>query len=545
MTQNSDWWRTTTIYQVYPRSFMDSSHDGIGDLQGLISRLDYLQKLGIETIWVSPFFSSPQEDWGYDISDYYSIAAEFGNLSDVEQLIKEVHRRDMRILFDLVLNHTSHKHPWFQASRSSADNPKRDWYIWKEGKGSKPPNNWRSIVGSSGWNHDPQTDQWYYASFLPFQPDLNYRNPQVVEAMLAVARHWLDMGVDGFRLDIFHCLYKDQNFQDNPWSWKLFSKDFHAGLFFQQFRYNLNQPETIQFAYQLRKLTDTYTPQRMLLGEIFTDSETARLYLGRNLEGLHLIFAWNLLDAQPNAGYLRDVLREYEENTPHPYLPVQVYGNHDHLRLMSRIRGNHHLAMLMAVFQLTTRGVPVIYYGEEIGMSELQFPKEEWKDPIGRRFRWLPNFMTRMMQISATRDGCRSPMQWKDSENAGFSAPGIETWLPVNHDFPQVNVADQEENPDSLLNNYRRLLQIRRDHAALHAGKLELIGSAGDHDPLLAYRRYEGEERVLILLNFGTQQVTYQGRSEFMQLIFQAGELHHDQNSSIILGPYAAAIFIE
>jgi len=207
MINSNPWWRETTIYQIYPRSYMDSNGDGIGDLQGIISRLDYIQDLGFETLWLSPFFSSPQQDWGYDISNYLGVAPEYGSLADVEQLIEEVHLRGMRILFDLVLNHTSDQHPWFLASRSSKDNPKRDWYIWRDGRGSRPPNNWRSTVGGSAWHFDPATGQWYYASFLPFQPDLNYHNPQVIQAMLATARHWLDLGVDGFRLDIFHALY--------------------------------------------------------------------------------------------------------------------------------------------------------------------------------------------------------------------------------------------------------------------------------------------------------------------------------------------------
>jgi glycosidase len=226
MAEQIPWWQKTTIYQIYPRSFMDSNGDGIGDLKGIISKLDYLQDLGFETIWLSPFFASPQADWGYDISDYLSIAPEYGQLGDVEQLIIEVHRRQMRVLFDLVLNHTSDQHPWFESSRSSKDDPRRDWYIWRDGKGSRPPNNWRSIVGGSAWHFDAQTKQWFYASFLPFQPDLNYRNPDVVSQMMAVAKYWLDMGVDGFRLDIFHSLFKDEEFRDNPWSTKLFSRDY-------------------------------------------------------------------------------------------------------------------------------------------------------------------------------------------------------------------------------------------------------------------------------------------------------------------------------
>ena len=456
MAEQIPWWQKTTIYQIYPRSFMDSNGDGIGDLQGIISKLDYLQDLGFETIWISPFFASPQADWGYDISDYLSIAPEYGQLGDVEQLITEVHRRQMRVLFDLVLNHTSDQHPWFESSRSSKDDPRRDWYIWRDGKGSRPPNNWRSIVGGSAWHFDAQTKQWFYASFLPFQPDLNYRNPDVVSQMMAVAKYWLDLGVDGFRLDIFHSLFKDEEFRDNPWSTKLFSRDYPAG-FFQDYLYNFNQPETFEFACQLRQLADSYASPKLLLGEIFADTSTSKKYLGQDTPGLNLVFLWNLLNVRPEAAYLRDILAQNENNYSPPYTPVLVYGNHDHQRLMSRIRNDDRLASLLAVFQFTARGVPVTYYGEEIGMSELLLPKDEWIDPVGMRFSWLPGFIPKAMKINPTRDGCRSPMQWNPDENAGFTSPGTKPWLPLNEDIQQVNVSSQLEQPESLLNSYRQL----------------------------------------------------------------------------------------
>jgi glycosidase len=315
------WWQTTTIYQIYPRSFKDSNKDGIGDIRGIISKLDYIQDLGFETIWFSPFFSSPQQDWGYDVSDYLNTAPEYGTLTDVEDLIYEIHRRDMHVLFDLVLNHTSEQHPWFQESRSSISNPKRDWYIWQDGRGKKPPNNWKSITGGSGWNYDHLTKQWYYASFLPFQPDLNYRNLEVVNAMFDVVRYWLDKGVDGFRLDIFHSLYKDKYFRDNPLSLQLIPDDFTAG-FFQRWQYNLNQPETAQFAHKLRELIEPYSPERLLLGEIFADDKTIKEYLGPDNNGLNLVFLWGLKQVEPNTDFLKNILKKYEKNFPEPFKPV-------------------------------------------------------------------------------------------------------------------------------------------------------------------------------------------------------------------------------
>ena len=543
MAEQVPWWRKTTIYQIYPRSYKDSTNDGIGDLQGIISKLDYIKDLGFETIWISPFFASPLQDWGYDISDYLAVAPEYGQIADLERLIDEVHRRDMRILFDLVLNHTSVKHPWFQASSRSKDDPKRDWYIWKDGRGSRPPNNWHSIIGGSGWHFHAPSKQWYYASLLPFQPDLNYRNPEVMAAMLAVARHWLDLGVDGYRLDIFHCLFKDQNFRDNPWSMILFSRDYPAG-FFQDYLYNSNQPETFQFACQLRELADSYRSPKLLLGEIFADHQTARHYLGQDLEGLNLVFQWNLLNVRPQAKYLRDVLQDNETNFGQPYTPVLVYGNHDHTRLLSRIGGDRRKAQLLAVFQLTARGVPVTYYGEEIGMSGLDLPKNEWKDPVGKRFSWLPAFIPRLMGISTTRDSCRSPMQWSGDENAGFTSPGIEPWLPVNRDYPQVNVSNETNRPGSLLNNYRHLLQIRRKHPALHAGSLEIIPQEDKNCRFLAYFRIYAGEMILVLLNFSDKGLRYPNDSACQREIFRFGEINQDQNGGLTLGPYSAAILI-
>ena len=541
MAGKNPWWRNTTIYQIYPRSFMDSNDDGIGDLQGVIARLDYLKDLGFETIWISPFFTSPQRDWGYDVSDYLSVAPEYGTFPDLEQLIAEVHAREMRVLFDLVLNHTSDQHPWFLDARSSKEAPKRDWYIWRDGKQSRPPNNWRSMIGVPAWHYDLQTEQWYYASFLPFQPDLNYRNPEVVSTMLSIARYWLDLGVDGFRLDIFHSLYKDKYFRDNPWSTKLFSRDYPAG-FFQDYRYNFNQPETFQFAHQLRQLADSYTPTRLLLGEVYADKETTKQYLGINLDRLNLVFQWNLINVRPTADYLRKILEYNQANYPHPYTPVLVYGNHDHRRLISRIGNNPRLAKLLAVFQFTARGVPVTYYGEEIGMSELYLPKDNWLDPVGKHFKWLPEFAQRLMKMSATRDGCRSPMQWTPEENAGFSSPGLNTWLPINKDFLRVNVSSERENPASLFNTYRALLRIRNEQLALQSGDLTVILHKMYHPDVLAYTRNFEREKILVLINFGDRTVSFTNETDCTQKLVTIGEIKQDRNNNIELGPFAAAI---
>lgn len=541
MKTSPDWWQKTTIYQVYPRSFKDSDGDGIGDLQGLISKLDYIQDLGFETIWLSPIFDSPQKDMGYDVRDYLTIAPEYGSLEDVERLIEQVHRRGMRILFDLVLNHTSDQHPWFVESRSSRDNPKRNWYIWKEDWGGKPPNNWRSVLGGSGWHFDPLTSQWYYASFLPFQPDLNFRNPQVEQAMLGVARRWLELGVDGYRLDIFHSLFKDGQFRDNPGSPTLFSRRQQAG-YFQEWRYNLNQPETFQFAHKLRQLADSYPTPKLLLGEVFAPDEMLKSYLGPQGDGLNLVFLWDLMDLRAEANFLRTVIDKFERLYGSPYSPVIVFGNHDQPRLLTRLGGDRQLAALLAVFQFTTRGVPVTYYGEEIGMQQLILPKTQWQDPVGKRFSWVPGIILRALRISPSRDGCRSPMQWEPTVNAGFSTPESATWLPANQDYGQVNVASQLESSGSLLNIYRQLLRLRREHPALNRGSLEVITPVQESGQTLAYQRRCDAQVVQVVLNFGRSRGVQSINPACEQELFRLGEISRLGKEQINLSPLSALV---
>jgi glycosidase len=529
MDQTTPWWQTTTIYQVYPRSFADSNNDGIGDLRGIISKLEYIKDLGFETIWISPFFCSPQQDFGYDVSDYMGIAPEYGTLAEAEKLIQEIHARGMRVLFDLVLNHTSIEHPWFQESRHSRDNPKRDWYIWRDGQGDRPPNNWKAIPGGSGWHYDPDTGQWYYASFLPFQPDLNWRNPAVKEAMFNMVRFWLDKGVDGFRLDIFHSIYKDQGFHDNPFSWRYLPKDDEYG-FFQEFKYTLNQPKVFAFAKELRALVDTYSPERMLIGEVFGSIENQKRFLGEHLDGLHLAFLWELLNLKGTASFLRNVIRNYESNYPAPYTPVYVFGNHDRKRLISLINGNTHLAKLLALFQFTVRGVPVTYYGEEIGMQDGNFPAKTALDPIGRRYTWIPDFLVNMLGLYVNRDGCRTPMQWEPGPNAGFCAAETTPWLPVHANRRFANVQDQIVNPDSLLNVYRNLLHLRRATPILQTGNLELIAGSSMDENILAYKRTLANNPILVALNFGDRTVHFRNPTSCHIPLFS---LNADPNSNL------------
>jgi len=529
MGQIIPWWQTTTIYQIYPRSFADSSNDGIGDLRGIISKLDYIKDLGFETIWISPFFCSPQQDFGYDVSNYMDIAPEYGTLVEAEELIQEIHARGMRVLFDLVLNHTSIVHPWFQESRRSRDNPKRDWYIWRDGQGDRPPNNWKAIPGGSGWHYDPDTGQWYYASFLSFQPDLNWRNPAVKEAMFNMVRFWLDKGVDGFRLDIFHSIYKNRDFRDNPFSWHYIPKDDEYG-FFQEFKYTLNQPEVFAFAKELRALVDTYSPERMLIGEVFGSIENQKRFLGENLDGLNLAFLWELLNLKGTAPFLRNVIQHYEGHYPDPYTPVYVFGNHDQKRLISQINADIRIAKLLALFQFTVRGVPVTYYGEEIGMADGNFSAKTALDPIGQRYAWIPNFLVNILGLYVNRDGCRTPMQWEPGPNAGFCAAEITPWLPVHANREFANVQDQLTDPDSFLNVYRNLLHLRRATPILQTGSLELIAGFSMDENILAYKRTLGHNTILVALNFGDQTVHFRNPTSCHIPLFS---LNADPNSNL------------
>ena len=443
---------------MYPRSFKDSNNDGIGDIRGIISKLDYIKDLGFETIWISPFFSSPQADWGYDVSDYYGITPEYGDRTDVEELIRAVHQRGMRILFDLVMNHTSIEHPWFQESRNSRDNPKRDWYIWRSGRGNRPPNNWMAIPGGSGWHYDKRTDQWYYASFLPFQPDLNYYNSEVKSAMFDVARYWLNKGVDGFRLDIFHSIFKDNQFRNNPSTFRYLPTDDLSSGWFQKWDYNLNRPEAIVLAKELREIVDDSNPEGLLIGEVYGSDEKIKSYLGDRNDGLNMVFLWKLDKLEICARFFRNVLLEYEAQYPLPYTPVFVYGNHDLRRLFSKIGPDVRFAKILALYQFTVRGVPVTYYGEEIGMLDGNFSARNARDPMGARFSWIPDILVNKLGFYINRDGCRTPMQWDNTDNAGFCSADAQPWLPVHQDYESINVKSELACPDSILNVYNRLL---------------------------------------------------------------------------------------
>lgn len=508
------WWKTTTVYQIYPRSFADASGDGIGDLRGIEARLDHLLDLGVETLWISPFFKSPQRDFGYDVSNYEEIADEYGTIEDCRLLIEGAHRRGMKIVLDLVLNHTSDEHPWFLASRSSKAGEKRDFYIWRPGAkpgGRAPPNNWKSLVGGSGWHYDQKTDEWYWASFLPFQPDLNYRNPALKAEMFAMVQRWLRRGADGFRLDLFNAIFKDALFRNNPFSPYPLPCDQNPWGFFQKRLYSTDLEENFEFAAELRAVLDGEGGDRFMVGEVFGDTKTLRRYCGSpERPGLHAVFLFQFLhvDVQPDA--IRGMLLQFEEIFPEPYLPTYVLGNHDRSRLLSRAGITLEKARMLAAIQLTARGLPFLYYGEELGMRGSHIPLHLGKDPIAARYAWVPEPIARQLSargIPLNRDECRTPMAWSPQPHGGFCHPHAMPWLPLHLDFERVNVQSEAMDSCSTLNMYKRLLSLRRARPALHAGSMRLFQKNPAAPSIVGYRRLSGGDAVDIWLNVGPEAV--------------------------------------
>lgn len=490
------WFHTTTIYQVYPRSFYDNNGDGIGDLQGIIQKLDYIQSMGYQTIWCSPFYKGPQADFGYDIADYESIDPSYGTMQDAAQLIAEVHKRSMKIVFDMVMNHTSNQNPWFQESASSRNNPKADWYIWRD-----KPNNWQSMTGGNGWHYCKARNQYYWASFLPFQPDLNYRNPEAKKAMLDVVRFWLDKGVDGYRLDIFNVIYKDSEFRNNPFKMKAAPSSDDPSGFFQTPKYTMNLPESAEFAKELRSVCDKYG-DRMLLGEVFGNRQTIRRFSGDTKnDGLGLVFDFEMLPFKFKADYFYSLIGNLEKDFPDPFMPVYVFSNHDRTRSMKRLGNDVRKAKVLHLLQLTVRGVPCMYQGEEIGMTDAHMPYKKGLDPLAQKYKHVPRFVFDMLGETMNRDEVRTPMQWNDSANAGFST-AKKTWLPVNTDFARVNVDKESRDENSLLQLVKEVLKLRKEWPVLSTGTLELLDRNKLPNGVLAYKRKQGKQELLVLLNF-------------------------------------------
>ncbi len=533
----TQWWQTGVIYQVYPRSFQDTDGDGVGDLQGIAARLDYLAGLGVTAVWVSPVYPSPMADFGYDVSNYTGIDPLFGTLDDFDHLLATAHKKGLRLILDFVPNHTSDRHPWFEQSRSSRDNSKRNWYLWRDPSppsgpddrrpaSKRFPNNWTSQFGGPAWTWNEATQQFYLHSFLPQQPDLNWRNPEVKEAMFDALRFWLDRGVDGFRMDVLWLLVKDDQFRDNPPD-----SDFHPN---QQDNarflpiHNANQPGTHEVVQEMRTLLDTYGPtlpqaetgsqppqnasDRVLIGEIYLPLEELVEYYGSRpaptgdtekgapqtsaLNGANLPFNFHLIQTEWKAEAVAGIITKYQSLLPPGAWPNYVLGNHDQPRLATRIGAAQ--AKAAAMLLLTLRGTPTLYYGDELGMEDVPIAPDQVQDPAEKN---EPG-------KGRGRDPERSPMLWVDTPNAGFCPPEAKPWLPLMADWPTRNAAKQRADPKSIFTLYRRLLALRRQHDTLHAGGVADVSAQGT---LLRFRRtgVPGGESTdfQILLNLGTEPV--------------------------------------
>ena len=526
------WWKTAVIYHIYVRSFADSNGDGIGDLPGLIGRLDHFGEdgLAVDAIWLSPIFPSPDKDFGYDIADYCAIDPRYGSLADLDRLIQEAGRRGIRVLLDLAFNHTSSRHPWFLESRSRASNPKRDWYVWRPDRNGRPPNNWQSVFGGRAWTRDSLTGQYYHHHFLPEQPDLNWRNPEVRRALMDVVRFWLDRGVHGFRLDIFNAWYEHPEYPDNPrrLGLRAFDRQVHI--------HDIDQPEMFESLAELRALLDTY-PERVAVGELFgQDPYHAARYCGD--DKLHMVFNFEFTRSPWKAGELLKRSLRWEDALGDSGWPCYVLGNHDLPRIVSRAgRGDPDAhAKLGAALLLTLRGTPFIYYGEEIGMSDIRLRRDQILDPPGKRY-W---------PFYKGRDGCRSPMQWDDSVNAGFTTG--KPWLPLHPDYAVRNAAAQREDLNSVLAFYRALVRFRRRSAALRHG--DFLPLPTDAPGSLAFLRRTASERVAVVLNLTPRNLRV--RLEGLPAISPwARVLSSEQDSKVSLDrdlvslkSYEAAIFL-
>jgi len=534
MTQKQ-WYKGAVIYQVYPRSFQDSNNDGIGDLKGIINRIDYIKSLGVDAIWISPFFKSPMKDFGYDISDYRDIDPLFGDLNDFDELISQAHDRDIKIIIDQVLSHTSDQHQWFLDSRDNLINDKADWYVWADAKeDGTAPNNWLSIFGGGAWQWEPRRGQYYLHNFLTEQPDLNFHNPDVRKAVLDNVEFWLKKGVDGFRLDAINFCYHDARLRDNPAKPKNkrqgrgFSEDNPYA--FQYHYYNNTQPENIEFMQDIRALLNKY-PGTVSLGEISSEDSLATMAeYTQGGDKLHMGYSFELLTNDYSSEYIRTTVETLEHRMTEGW-PCWAFSNHDVERVASRWSENgetnpQQCKMLTALLA-SLRGSVCMYQGEELGLGEASVAFEDLQDPYGITF-W-PNFKG--------RDGCRTPMPWEQtgSQHAGFSE--AKPWLPVDDAHKKQSVAMQTNDNNSILNAYREFMTWRKKQTVLLEGDIEFIETP---EPVLAFYRTLGTQRMLCMFNLSFQQASIDMPTsivkEYTELSHHSAKLSQD---TLTLEPYA------
>ncbi|MHC1706393.1 MAG: alpha-glucosidase [Bacteroidales bacterium] len=486
----NDWWKKAVFYHIIPASFLDTNSDGIGNIQGIISKLDYLQWLGIDAVWLSPFYCSPFIDMGYDITDHTCIDPRFGNREDIKRLIHESHNRNIKVVVDLIMNHTSDQHAWFQQARSSKENPKHNWYIWKKSPFYKKPNNWKSVFGGSGWEYDKSINSFYYHTFFKQQPDLNWRNKELQAEFFNIVHFWLELGVDGFRLDAINFIIKDKKLRKSP--------TLIAQLLGKENYINRNRPRSYKILKQLRIIVDQY-PGTVLIGEIYTlppgNPVISASYLSFQDRLLDLTFDFSLLFKKWSAKKYFTAVGNWMKSIPEGAWPAHVLSNHD---LNRRINYNSNQditdrkAKVLATFLLTLQGTPFIYYGDEIGMNNAEIPRKLRVDPLGKG-QWF---------FYKGRDRSRTPMQWNGNENAGFT--DYIPWLPVNKDYINRNIENQLNNNDSVLMHYQKLIALRKSLSVLQSG--EWVPLLNGKQGIIIYCREKQAETLIIILNFSGSQ---------------------------------------
>ena len=547
------WWKEAVAYQIYPRSFMDSNGDGIGDLQGVISRLDYIKGLGIDVIWICPMYKSPNDDNGYDISDYQDIMDEFGTMNDFELLLEEVHKREMKLIIDLVINHTSDEHPWFIESRSSKDNDKRDWYIWRDGKDGKEPNNWESIFSGSAWEYDENTEQYFMHIFSRKQPDLNWENKKMRQEVYAMINWWLDKRIDGFRIDAISHIKKEDGLEDMP---------NPKGLkYVPSFDKQRNVKGIHKYLKELKENTfDKY--DIMTVGEAGGVAvEEAHLWVGEDDGKFNMIFQFEhaqLWSAEanktPDMKGFKKVLSKWQKGLENNGWNALFIENHDLPRVVSTWGNDkeywHESATSLAVMYFMMQGTPFIYQGQEIGMTNVKFEKIEDYNCVGTRNMYeiqrkqgVPH--EELMEIiwATCRDNSRTPMQWDESANAGFSTG--KPWIGINPNYIEVNVEKQEKDPNSILNFYKKMILLKKQDDLFVYGVYDLI--LEDHEKIYAYTRSLDNEKAVIICNLTEEETVYEYKNielTYDELLLSNYDVaYHEKSTNFVLRPYETRIY--
>ena len=515
---NNNWWRGGVLYQIYPRSYQDSNGDGIGDLPGITQRLEYIAQLGADGIWLSPFFKSPMKDFGYDVSDYRDVDPMFGTLDDFKALVERAHSLGLRVMIDQVLSHTSDQHPWFAESRASKNNPKADWYVWAEAnEDGGPPNNWLSIFGGSAWQWDTRRMQYYMHNFLVSQPDLNLHNPDVQQALLDDVRFWLDLGVDGYRLDTANFYFHSKSLASNPPRGRPTGEDPAVNAAnpygWQWHKFDKSQPENRAFWQRLRALLDSY-PNTTMVGEIGDDDGIGRMAeYTRGGDKLHMAYCFDLLGTQHTAPYLHQLFARFLSVVGDGW-PCWALSNHDVTRVATRWGGTNpdpRLLQLAAALQMSVRGTPCLYQGDELGLPEAEVAFEDLQDPYGITM-W-PEFKG--------RDGCRTPMAWEgDATDMGFGSGETKPWLPLTEAYRALAVDKQSGDADSLLNFYTQFITWRRQQPLLRQGALQLLG---EHPQVVAFVRELNGERMVCAFNMSNTACEWAAPSDQLALQTDCG----------------------